>query len=1140
MTSYRSILLRITNHLLHVYCLCFILVNYTYAQKIEYKFDQLTVKDGLSSDRIWDVYRDSKDFLWICTDVGLDKFDSKNVEKYRFDKSDSGSISSNSVRTIYEDRNGNIWLGSDKGLNLYHPETESFTKYKNKSDDSTSLNGDYINSVIEDLPGNLWVVTDGNCLNKWSPSKESFKRHRFEFEDQNIFAPSVNITALDSKGNIWISSFRRGLIKFDPRTELITKYDDQSIDFGYPCYKGIYIDNKDKIWIGSDGNGLFSFDINTSTFKKFETNSDGTGVNHNIILDLIDESDRYLLLAVDQGGINRFDKDAQRFEYIMYNDQQNMTGLNNNGIWCFHKDGERILWVGTSGGGINYYNPKALKFQLYQNETNIKNSLSYNFTGCFFEDHLGEVWIGTDGGGINILQPETKDFKILRHDPKNPKSVSGDVIRCILEDKNHNMWIATWDAGLNKYDRKTGLFQRFMPDNADETSISGRSVWNMAMDEKGRLWLSIYNVGVDVFDVDKEAVVKKFRIDPKDQSALSNNDVTFIYSDDQNNMWLTTENGLNRYDPSEDSFMVFNDFPDNKLNAFLKDSKGNYWVGSSHEGLIQFEITGEIVKIYHTKNGLSDNNIKAIVEDQKGFLWISTNQGLNRLNPENGHINTYGTSDGLQGDQFFQQSFLKARSGELYFGGYNGFNSFHPDSLLINNFIPPVYITDFKLFNKSVPIGVKDSPLQFSIGTVNQLELSWKHSVFSFDFVAINYTNPKKNQYKYMLQGFEDEWNYTDASRSYTTYTNLDQGEYIFKVKASNNDGVWNEKGVSLRIVITPPYWNTIWFKAILFSLLAFITYLIFYLRTHQLRQMNFVLEEKVNERTAQLNSLVHELKENKDELESTNEELISTMEELSIQKKHVDLVNLQLEKTHEELRTINEHLDLRVRERTSKLLKVNQDLDKIVYSASHDLSAPLKSILGLIYLSKIENRSLSLEENLDHMEKSVRRLENVILRLTQLSKNLENKVKKRKILFDILVEEVIHDLNFSIVEGRDVIVRDYCSDAIIVTDVMRLKIVLNNLISNALKYKKIKAQISISFSKNDNRYQIQVRDEGIGISKDTMKKIFNMFYRGTEQSEGAGLGLYIIKEVLDKLSGQISVDSKEEIYTVFTVILPK
>ncbi len=1131
---------RLDLFLMYVFCLSFLLIENVDAQKIEYKFKQFTTKDGLSSNRVWDIYRDSKEYLWICTDVGLDRYDSKNVVKYRFDKSVPGSISSNSVRNIYEDRQGNIWLGTDKGLNLYRPETESFTIFTHNPNDSTSLGGNYINSLVEGHDGALWVVTEGNCLNQWLPKAQSFKRFRFEYDDQNILAPSINITDVDSKGNIWITSYKRGLIKFDPSDQIFTRYDDEHVDFGYPSYKGIYIDVQDNIWIGSDGNGFYSFDIGSNKFEKFETNSEGTGVNQNIILDMVDESDRYLLLAVDQGGINRFDKITRRFEYIMYNDQENTTGLNNNGIWCLHKDREGILWIGTSGGGVNFYNPKETKFELFQNEKNNKNSLSYNFTGCFFEDHLGNIWIGTDGGGINILDPRTKEFRILQHDPDDPNSVSGDVIRCIQEDKNHNMWVATWDAGLNKYDSKTGKFQRFMPDRNDEKSISGRSVWNMAIDEHGNLWLSIYNVGIDIFDVETETVIKKYRIDSKDSTALSSNDVTFIYRDDQNKIWLTTENGLNLYIPENESFKFYNQFPDNKLNAFLKDSKGNYWVGTSHEGLIQFGFMGEIERIYHAKNGLSDNNIKAIEEDKKGFLWVSTNHGLNKLDLEKEEITTYDVSDGLQGDQFFQQSFMKARSGKLYFGGYNGFNAFNPDSLLSNNFIPPVYITDFKLFNRSVPIGITNSPLQSSIHTIETLELSWEHSVFSFDFVAINYTNPEKNQYKYKLQGFEDEWNFTDADRSYTTYTNLDPGEYIFRVKASNNDGVWNDVGVSLPVIINPPFWDTFWFKAILIVFLVFLGYLIFYLRMSQLKKVNVLLEGKVTERTAQLNNLIGELKENKDELESTNEELLSTMEELTDQKKHVDLANRQLEKTHEELRTINEQLDSRVQERTSKLLKVNQELDKIVYSASHDLSAPLKSILGLINLSKIENKNVSLDANFNHMERSVRRMENVILRLTQLSTNLENKVRKRKVLFDNLVSEVICSLNFSIVEGRDNIIRNYDRGIKIIADGMRLKIVLENLISNALKYKKSDAKVFITISEIDDSYKIDIMDEGIGISKDKMKNIFHMFYRGTEQSEGAGLGLYITKEILDKLKGKISVESKEDEYTVFTVLLPK
>ncbi len=1109
------------------------------AQKTDFKFEQLTINEGLSSNRVWCIYRDREEFLWICTDVGLDRYDSKNVISYRYNEDDSTSISSNSVRYIFEDQNGTLWFGTNKGLNLYNRKFNNFKRFSHVPGDSSSLNGNFVNSIIEDYSGVVWVLTNGNCLNEWHPETQSFQRYIFSDDNPNVYAPHLNMMALDSDGNIWLAKYKNGLVRFDPGAKKFTELKDPDIDFGHPVFKGLFIDKNDKIWIGSDGNGFFSFDIRTRVFRKYPVSTDGKGVNQSIILDIFEENSRYLLLAVDQGGINRFDKIKEEFEYLKFSEDQNTTGLNNNGIWCFHKDKEGILWVGTSGGGVNYYNPKKSKFKLFRKEENNRNSLSYNFTGCFFEDHLGHIWIGTDGGGLNVYDPENQTFKVFKHDPSNPKSISGNVIRSIAEDKNHNLWIGTWDTGLNCYERETGLFHRYFPDSNDPTSISGRTIWNLRIDHNGLLWMSVYNIGIDVFHIEK-GVIKKFSLDDKAENSLSSNAISFIYEDDQYNIWCSTEDGLNLYDPVNDSFIVYRDFPDNNLNIFFKDSKGRYWVGTSEAGIIQFDLTGEIKKIYDTGKGLPNNNVKAITEDNSGNLWISTNKGLAQFNPEKEVFINYDRSDGLQGDQFFLQSFLKTKKGELYFGGFDGFNSFYPDSLTKNEFIPPVYINDFRLFNRSLSYADKDSPLKYTIKETREIKMSWQNSVISFDFIAINYTYPEKNEYKYILKGFESSWNFTDASRTYVTYTNLDPGEYHFKVVASNNDGVWNEEGTSLKLIITPPFWKIWWFKVTATVCMLLMVYLAYLFRTSQLRKTNMILERKVNLRTDQLKRFISELQENKDELEATNEELVSTMDELSEQKQYVEEINIKLKKAHDELCKINEQLDERVKDRTYKLSKVNKELDRLVYSASHDLIAPLKSLLGLIHITKIEITDGPVVKNVEHMEKSVKKLERVITSLGHFALNMDQNINIEDIRFGHIVDEVICGLGEDYNLDKVTIIRNYSSDDFIETDVGRLKIVLKNLILNAIQFNRDRALIEIKFVEKRRSYQIEVKDNGIGIERKNFDKIFLMFYRGTELSQGSGMGLYIVKEILEKLKGRIYVDSEPNQYSRFKIRLPK
>jgi ligand-binding sensor domain-containing protein len=570
------------------------------------------------------------------------------------------------------------------------------------------------------------------------------------------------MAALDSKGYIWIGSITQGIIRFDPETGIFTKYNDPSVDFQLNSYKSLYIDKQDKIWVATDGIGFFSFDPVNIKFEHFGITGGGKGTNLNFILDIIPENDRFLLLAVDQGGINRFDKVTRTFEYIMY-DNANEDGLNNNGIWCFHRDKEGILWIGTSGGGINYYNPKKERFKLFTHTGN-PNSLSYNFTGSLFEDHEGIIWIGTDGGGLNTYDPKTGHFEVFKHDPSNPYSISGNVIRGIAEDGNHDIWVGTWDAGLNRYNRKTGRFFRYMHDERKLSSISDKTIWNLFIDHNNILWISIYNVGIDLFDIKKDEVVSRFRPNPDNPHSISGNNSWFFYEDNEKKMWVCTQNGLDLFESSTNSFKVFK-FPDNDIGSFYKDKSGYLWVGTNTKGLFVCSPDGTILKTYDANNLLPNNRIHAITQDNKGDIWISSNDGISRINTDIQSVRSYTKEDGLQGEQFYQQSFLKTRQGELYFGGYSGLNSFFPDSLKENDFIPPVYITDFQIFNKPVVYAVPGAQFPTHISEAKEIKLNWNQSVFSFSFVAINYNHPKKNQYAYIMERFEKDWNYTDASR---------------------------------------------------------------------------------------------------------------------------------------------------------------------------------------------------------------------------------------------------------------------------------------------------------------------------------------------------------------------------------------
>ena len=819
--------------------------------QLNMKFKYLTADQGLSSNRITYIFRDSRDFLWVGTDLGLNKYDGYKVTQYVHYDLKKGTISNNNLLSIIEDTKKNLWAGTSNGLNLYNRQSDSFTVFKNIPGDPHSLNSDFILSMYVDKKGNLWILTGGNCLNLWVPEKRNFIRYPFQALERRYFSSAQTI-AEDSRGNIWTTPYGDRLFCMDPKAKKFSTY-SLGIKTSEKTLNNIYIDKQDKIWIGTRGAGLHSFDALTKKIEHFNIKADGTGTNKSLIHWIIPEDDKHLLIGTDQGGLNRLNLETKRFEYIEYKEGNN-EGLNNNAIWTLYKDKEGILWVGTANGGVNYYNPKEYKFDLYRRGNTTSNPSS-NIIGGFLEDSRGKIWIATDDSGINIWDPKTRKFSYLRHNPKNPHSLSGNIVRNFEEDRDGNIWAGTWDAGLNRFNRKTNTFDRFYPGINNSFSISGRNVWHLKRDHKGLIWLALTYVGIDVIDP-KKGVVKRFKKDLINSYGLGSDITHLLVEDRQKNMWACTEDGLYRYDPEHDGFEAYKSFPDNDIRSFLQDSKGNLWVGSANKGVFLFDKKGRVLKHFDVGKGLANNLVHAIVEDNAGKLWISTNLGLSRLDPEKGTLRNFSIGDGLQGNQFFMQSFLKTRNGDIYFGGFNGFNSFRPENLRDNNFKIPVYITDFQVFNKSIIPGAPDAPLKWQISETKEIKLSWKQSVFSFSFAAVNYTFTAKNQYAYKLEGFDKEWNYVGNQRS-ATYTNLDPGEYVFKVKAANNDGIWNEKGTSVKIIITPPFWLTPLAYFIYFVLISIILYAIYReIRSRENLKSEIMYQKITAEKMTELNQM--------------------------------------------------------------------------------------------------------------------------------------------------------------------------------------------------------------------------------------------------------------------------------------------
>jgi len=543
--------------------------------------------------------------------------------------------------------------------------------------------------------------------------------------------------------------------------------------------------------------------------------------------------------------LNKFDKKKEQVTAYQHN-SFDQHSLSENTIRSIYVDNAGVMWIGTYFGGLNKFSAVEKQFYHYKNNPADSKSLSNNYVQSIYEDNSGSLWIGTVNGGLNKLDKSSDQFTIYKNNPSDPKSLSSNSVYWIYQDNSGMFLVGTYGNGLNNLDKKTEQFKHFKYNPYDSTSLSSPLVWTGYEDSSGTLWIGTFGGGLNKFDRLKE----KFKIyyNSNDSLSISENRITSIYEDKSGYLWIGTYNGgLNKFDKTREQFKRYLHNPKNPKSlshntvcSIYEDRFGVLWIGTLG-GLNKFDRKKEEFKHYRKTQGLSNDAVCGILEDDHGNLWLSTNEGLSKFNPTNESFRNYDMKDGLQSNEFNTSAYHKNKNGEMFFGGINGFNMFHPDSIRDNPHIPLVVITDFRLFNKSVPIGIDTSNnrliLNKSIIQTKEIELSYNDYILSFEFTALDFQSPEKNKYAYILEGFENEWNYTKANRRFATYTNLDPGEYIFRVKGSNNDGIWNEEGAAIKIIVTPPWWSTWW--AYSFYVL-FILGLLFSIRKYELNRVGY------------------------------------------------------------------------------------------------------------------------------------------------------------------------------------------------------------------------------------------------------------------------------------------------------------
>ena len=834
------------------------------AQDLSIRFEQITTKDGLSQSTVNDILQDSKGFLWFATEDGLNRYDGYEFKVYRNDPYDIFSISGNQISSILEDANGILWIGTKGGgLNKFDREQEKFLRFTHHEDDPKSISHNFITTLFQDEAGVILVGTQKG-LNILNPVTNEFTVYTAMDEDAGLSNALITTLFRDSNDFIWIGTTEKGLYRFDRKTGEIRHFLSAPNENGAISDNWIitlYEDKQQTLWIGTQSGGLCRYNEFRETFTCFQTDNQGASeISNNWVLSLYEDS-RGVFWVGTLNGLNILNRETGEFTNFM---QLNYPiNLSNNSITSLYEDRSGVFWVGTQDGALNkFIRSSSESFTVYQNDPSNANSLSNNNIWAIYQDRDDDVWIGTQGGGLNRLDEETGTFKTYRHNPGDPQTISNDFINSILEDSYGNIWIGTID-GLNLYKKTGESFIHFKNDPDNANTISGNIITTIFEDSRGIIWVGTLNNGLNAYD-DRTGEFRRFRYMANNPNTISHNKIWSMFEDNHGNFWVGTHGyGLNKYDRVRETFTRYthdpddeNSISDNFVNAITQDAKGNLWVGTIN-GLNKFDPETEVFTKYTASDILPNNVIYGIIIDYRGHLWISTNNGIADFNPETGDVRVYDRGDGLPSNEYRFGAYHMGNDGSMYFGGINGVVVFKPDSIRDNPYLPPVVITDFQVFNQKVPISREGSPLKKAITETDEIILTWKEKVISFEFSALHFAAPGQNQYRYMMEGFDETWQDV-GNRRFVSYTNLPEGyTYTFKVQASNKDEIWNRDGTSVKIKILPPPWKTWWAYGVYsvsgaLLLIGFINFQIGKERKKKelVQQYNEELEALVKERT--------------------------------------------------------------------------------------------------------------------------------------------------------------------------------------------------------------------------------------------------------------------------------------------------
>ncbi len=1057
--------------------LLLLLLQFAFAQQQSVQFSTLNIHTGLSHNQVNCIYKDVKGFLWFGTMSGLNRYDGDNFRIFRHSLSDSLSLSDDYITHIFSAPGNRLFIKTRNGDNIYDPVKEQFT------DAAPWLR----NMGLPAIGLRTMLLTGNTCWAMYADSglyyiKDKSRAVRIALQEEKGGIADIK---MDGDHFLYILFLNGNITKLDTRSNKIIYRTDALCPFikTSPFTLQLFIDEQHELWVYMPNTdyGVLYFNPTSGTVKQLSRKQQI--LNNDIVNSVIQDNRGRIWIGTDHGGINIIDK--KDFSSIFLTNQpEDVKSIAENAIYPLYKDDQGIIWCGTYKRGVSYYAENKMKFSLYKNKQGDPKSLSYNDVNCFVEDRKGNIWIGTNGGGLLYFDRNANTFRQFKHSATDDNSISNDVIVSLYVDPYNNLWIGYYFGGMDYL--SNNRFTHFRHNPADPNSLASKTVLKIFRDQRNNFWVGTLGGGLDRFDPGNGIFYHNSTALP---NSIHSDFISAFAESQDGDLWIGTAYGIDVMDKAKGTFTHLlhrtHNLSNDNVTALHCDSRGNMWVGT-REGLNVYQAKTGNFKSFRIEDGLPDNNINCILEDNNHQLWVSTSNGLSRVTMEqdhNGiriHCRNYDEEDGLQGRAFNASAALKLKSGELIFGGADGFNIFNPADMRQNRFEPVLVFTGLQILNKPVAVNEKRQQkivLPTALPETREITLRYNENDFSIDFAALNFINTRKNRYAYLLEGFNKDWVTADGKTRRIAYTNINPGVYTLHLKAANEDGVWNEQGISLVIRILPPFWKTTW-AYLLYVLLG--AGLLFFSR------------------------------------------------KMIIQRAHR---RFALQQERREAQGLHE-LDM---------MKI-----KLLTNVSHEFRTPVSLILAPIEDIIKGAKDPDDKKKFQLIRRNARRLLNLVNQLMDFRKMEMQELKNEPVAGDLMafIKETAD--SFTDLAERKGIAFTYHTNSEqlpALFDHDKMERILFNLLFNAFKFTPEGGAVIVTAHVTGNTLELQIKDTGIGIPEERQEKIFERYFQldnpGSFVNQGSGIGLAITREFVRLCNGSITVESKVDEGTIFTLRFP-